>query len=457
MTILRAYDTCAYDTGVFWKKIPIVRTPKYHMPLIKSKKLSLLYRIEDMGSIAKAMQIKEIAIDGNPVTLIGESVSFLVSYLPNLQVISTMYITEHMRRAAMAWRTTKEQSNSALLDLSTQVSINVQREEIISNAKSNWELLRSQITCFTNGFGRQNSIKSDHIRSLQLQHVSELETVKLKGLGRSKSEISRRVTSINENVEARKGHSKKQSNFRDNIIKNENKMNNPLEFKLPPVLVPIIYNLTGNKTNKYFEIDKGTCFQKTNSDFSSDSERESSESHESLKYGLRCHLLNHNNRTTISYFDCNSNGRNNNESILALEVSSMQDEIQDNEDYKGIFNKTLKSFINEDMVNGLVKPSFNCSRFEQSCNSKTSSFDNAKSGLSSTSSSSSSNSSLCKLNSELLVDSCDEKGGVKSAEEKKIVYYRTNKAATARSKHKFIPPTSPPPQMNLPKEKEQGI
>lgn len=78
-------------------------------------------KIEDIGSIAKALQIREISIDANPITLTAECVSFLVSYLPNLQLLSAMQINEQIRRTAMAWRTLKEQSNSAFLDLSTEV------------------------------------------------------------------------------------------------------------------------------------------------------------------------------------------------------------------------------------------------------------------------------------------------------------------------------------------------
>lgn len=81
-------------------------------------------KIEDMGSLAKALQIKEITLDGNPVTLNADYIRFLVSYLPNLQVLSTMQISEQIRRTATAWRFSKEQSNSAFLDLSTQVSVN---------------------------------------------------------------------------------------------------------------------------------------------------------------------------------------------------------------------------------------------------------------------------------------------------------------------------------------------
>ncbi|KAG6800879.1 leucine-rich repeat-containing protein 49 [Apis mellifera caucasica] len=83
-----------------------------------------IHKIEDIGNLAKALQLREITIDGNPITLNGDYVSFLVSYLPNLQSLSTMQITEQIRRTAVAWRTAKEQNNSTFLNLSAQLSTN---------------------------------------------------------------------------------------------------------------------------------------------------------------------------------------------------------------------------------------------------------------------------------------------------------------------------------------------
>lgn len=63
-----------------------------------------LQRVEDMCTIARANNLKEVTIENNPVSLAGDCASFLVSYLPNLVSLSQMQITEQVRRAAAAWR-----------------------------------------------------------------------------------------------------------------------------------------------------------------------------------------------------------------------------------------------------------------------------------------------------------------------------------------------------------------
>lgn len=103
-----------------------------------------LQKIDDMSAIAKAINLKEITVDNNPVSLGGDCVSFLVSYLPNLTLLSQMHVTEQVRRAAIAWRKNKEQSDTNYSHLSNDVSHSMRREEVISNARINWELLRSQ-------------------------------------------------------------------------------------------------------------------------------------------------------------------------------------------------------------------------------------------------------------------------------------------------------------------------
>uniref|UniRef100_A0A182Q7X9 Dynein axonemal assembly factor 1 homolog n=1 Tax=Anopheles farauti TaxID=69004 RepID=A0A182Q7X9_9DIPT len=100
--------------------------------------------VEDMSAIAKAINLKEVTIENNPVSLAGDCVSFLVSYLPGLISLSQMQITEQVRRAASAWRKNKELSDSKYSNLTSDVCQSIRREEIISNARTNWELLRSQ-------------------------------------------------------------------------------------------------------------------------------------------------------------------------------------------------------------------------------------------------------------------------------------------------------------------------
>lgn len=119
-----------------------------------------LSSIDDMSTIAKSINLKEITIENNPISLAGDCVSFLVSYLPMLISLNQLQITEQVRRAANAWRRSKENSDQNFQHLSTDVSSSIRREEIISNARTNWELIRSQQAVIINGSQRQvNQIK----------------------------------------------------------------------------------------------------------------------------------------------------------------------------------------------------------------------------------------------------------------------------------------------------------
>lgn len=103
-----------------------------------------IHRVEDMSCIAKAINLKEITVENNPVSLAGDCCSFLVSYLPNLMLLSQMHVTEQVKRAAMAWRKSKETTDVNYISISSEVGQSIRREEVISNARTNWELLRSQ-------------------------------------------------------------------------------------------------------------------------------------------------------------------------------------------------------------------------------------------------------------------------------------------------------------------------
>ncbi|XP_020708879.2 leucine-rich repeat-containing protein 49 isoform X2 [Athalia rosae] len=420
-----------------------------------------IQKIEDMGSLAKALQVKEVTIDGNPVTMNTDCVSFLVSYLPNLQVLSTMQVNEQVRRAAMAWRTTKEQSNSAFLDLSTQVCVNVRREEVITNAKTNWELLRSQTKCITSGASKAAAIKNEHVRGLHLQNSSQIDTVRLKGLDKAKSKAFGSLTSINENIESKKIHFKKRSNSSDNILKtNGVDRVNTLDFKLPPILLPIINNLTSNKI-----VDTVPGLENRNNltrvegmDTTTESDIESSESHESLKCGLRNHLL----RSTAQI----DQRKNQHEVKIDSSITN-----------KVLFTRSPKSFLNENCQVAADEQSSHMQDFAKnsrpyhshdslidpnrkpvinkpillSSTSKTNSVDSCKSVLSDSSSS-----SVPKILLDRSQELGSDKNRVKSAQMRKIVHYKSNRAATARAKHRALPPASPPPQPSPPKEREQG-
>ncbi|XP_011688014.1 PREDICTED: leucine-rich repeat-containing protein 49 isoform X1 [Wasmannia auropunctata] len=444
-----------------------------------------IHKIEDMSSLAKALQIKEITIDGNPVTLNTDYISFLVSYLPNLQLLSTMQISEQIRRTAMAWRFSKEQSNSAFLDLSTQVCMSVRREEVISNAKTNWEFLRSRTKVShdnsnkvaSNNAGNNINILLRTQSSNKFNAIKSLDKAKIKGFGS--------LTSINENMEARKIHIKKRSSSSENLFKLEDTSKSyPLEFKLPPILDSIVNSLTSNKIenrlSKTKENERKMKMLGEDVENASDSETDSSQSHESLKSGLKCHLFTPNMYGSSIDYDkstvCN-------EFTVAKDVFSINAEnfyIKDNENYthnkdqalvtaqnnslkchdavrnenKGLNNRSFqntKVFYGRDGQDDCQSKSTANSSGYCSLSSKTSSVDSCKSLLND-----SGVSSIIKNAHKSHECEIKDKNRIKSAQTKKIVYYKSNRAATARAKFRALAPPSPPPQQVLPKEREQG-
>ncbi|CAH2042125.1 unnamed protein product, partial [Iphiclides podalirius] len=121
----------------------------------KTTKLQKLYlsnndlqSVEDVSSLAEAVSLIEVTLDGNPVALGGDCTPFLVSYLPNLVTLSSMHVTEQVRAAAMAWRNNKEAAHAAYCALGGSAQQAARRDQIINNARTNWELLRSENKCF---------------------------------------------------------------------------------------------------------------------------------------------------------------------------------------------------------------------------------------------------------------------------------------------------------------------
>ncbi|KAH0534507.1 leucine-rich repeat-containing protein 49 [Cotesia glomerata] len=414
-----------------------------------------IHKIEDMGSLAKALEIREITIDGNPVTLNADCISFLVSYLPNLQILSTMQINEQVRRAAMAWRLTKEQSNSAFLDLSTQVCVNVRREEVIINAKKNWELLRSQTKCLTSSANKHSNIKNERVRGLNLQNSTKFDAVKIKAeeasnLGHAQKPSFGSLSSINnDKIDAKKIQFKRRSNSTDTLFHSRHnlqgneagKLNLALDFKLPPILVPIINNITNCRFNVNNNVNNKDNISSTrnggkgsNETETTDSELESSESHESLKSALRNHLI----KTNLNLGSQKSEESKN---IYSFGDEEIKKKERRNE-YSLQLATDSRSFYN--LVQGSTRRQLSYRQINLAGMKKANSLDSREEFSSQSSTAS----------KEL--DSDDEKGRVRSAQVKKIVSYKSNRAATARVKHRAVATPVVPVQFNAPKEKEQG-
>lgn len=346
-----------------------------------------LFRIEDVGCLIKLHSLKEIAIDGNPLSVNPDCIYFLVSYLPNLQFISTVEINEQVRKAAISWRTCKEQSNSAFLDLSTQVCVNVRREQVISNARSNWE---HQTNRTKKPSPKLSTPKSEQKNPVHCQNFKKLEPVKLRGQKNFKGFGS--LTSINTQLD-KKTNLKMKSSSIENLSTIDDNHSNAAEFKLPPILVPIINNI--NST-----VLKNVKLLKS----------------QELIEGIE---------STDSDFDCSD-----------LDGRRRRVEIINGEE---LFEASRRCNATPTRVNcnpQLLKM--------DSSSSKTSSIDSGKSVLSDSSGSS------------LTVDKFSRRDNrVKSAQPTKLSRYRSNRAATARVKQVNVSP-SPPPIVIPPKEREQG-
>ncbi|KAJ8670284.1 hypothetical protein QAD02_001543 [Eretmocerus hayati] len=408
-----------------------------------------IQRIEDMGSVSKAVQIKEISIDGNPVTHAGECVSFLVSFLPNLQILSTMQVNEQIRRTALAWRALKEQSNSAFLDLNAEVCVNARREEVISNAKMNWEFLRSQRKQFTNSTTTNktlSNVKNELTtvvlnRSLATTKSNDIEVTKQNLMSRSKSKTFGSLTCINETCgEGPKKFCKSKSNSSDSLIKIVNPLReeDALEFKLPPILAPIIDNLTNCQIGSSTASVKISSSEQDVSE-SSESDQESAESHLSLKNGLRSHLIKSTLRSLSSDFEVDDNA---NTFVASKRYGSMQNttNLANQEKFENQSIATIQSLkAQESQLELKLKSITTRSKLDSSF--KGNSLDSNRSTLGDSSSSS--------------ISSMD-KTRAGSAQIRKVVHYRSNRAATARARHKVTPIVTPPPQPAPPRDREQG-
>lgn len=139
-----------------------------------------------------------------------------------------MQITEQVRKAAMAWRRNKETSNVAFLDLTSDVCLHIRREEVISNARTNWELLRSQSKCLS-GKTADSNVKLDSNFVLKTEKKIKVPALADKKIKRTSSQESQNTSSSNTSS----------GDF----------------FRLPPILVPIINkmeqkSLTATKESK---------------------------------------------------------------------------------------------------------------------------------------------------------------------------------------------------------------
>ncbi|KAG7200054.1 hypothetical protein KM043_000503 [Ampulex compressa] len=419
-------------------------------------------KIEDMGSIAKALQIREITIDGNPVSLSADYASFLVSYLPNLQLLS---------------------------DLSAQVCRNTRREEVISNAKTNWELLRYQSRFPPDNGRRLAEGKGYNVNALHVQRASKFNGSKAKSLERTKSKgFGGSLGSINEHVEAKRMEIKRRSNSSESLLKlDDNARAYRLEFKLPPIVGSIVDNLTRERLARegLSEDGKGGFVFEGGRAAASDSgaDSESSESHESLKTGLRSNLRSGRpgqaagarsregtplararrgeRQERYPPADVRRRGSSFPKGPVArVELESGPSDAtlrRAGEERRRLPRRGSREARRSDNEEGELEPAAKSNESSSgycSFGSKTGSLDSCKSLPS--------DASGPPWGPEAGPGGSGEQEGAKtrlrSAQPRKVLCYKSNRAATARAKYAALPaPPSPPPLQKPPsKEREQG-
>ncbi|XP_062564281.1 ras guanine nucleotide exchange factor V [Armigeres subalbatus] len=200
--------------------------------------------VEDMAAIAKAINLKEVTIENNPVSLAGDCVSFLVSYLPGLVSLSQMQITEQVRRAASAWRKNKELSDMNYSNLSTDVCQSIRREEIISNARTNWELLRSQQSTACRNVQRTAIVAKDVEMDLNNSNLSDINR---NGKPKKQPANTNGNTTVNNQRTPRVATKKPppckklvRSSSQDNSGSQLSEQGGEDYFRLPPILAPFL-------------------------------------------------------------------------------------------------------------------------------------------------------------------------------------------------------------------------
>lgn len=229
-----------------------------------------LQRVEDMSSIAKALALREVTIENNPVSLGGDCVSFLVSYLPNLCLLSQMQVTDQVRRAAMIWRKGKHSSDTKYSQLNSDVGHTVRREEIISNARTNWELLRSQQHVNRNLSFIDKSIKNNanvpvsEVQSELLTDLSEATNVDAKVIRQKTFMIRKNLRKPS--AKMRRSSSQEALTTPTNAVAKQDD-----NFRLPPILAPFIepkplQSTSGSNSSTGVNIDSASSCMNSETD-----------------------------------------------------------------------------------------------------------------------------------------------------------------------------------------------
>ncbi|XP_023723351.1 leucine-rich repeat-containing protein 49 isoform X3 [Cryptotermes secundus] len=234
-----------------------------------------LHTVDNMSSIVKASQLSEITVDGNPVSLGGDCVSFLVSYLPNLKLLSCMEVTESVRKAALVWRDSKEALTHMSQHGAKEMCTDVRREKVISNARTNWELLRSQTQCSTST-SLSSSLKDLHSdKSFEVPNERHVQSDS--GVSSVASSIStnpyRPVANVGKRLRSARpallnASEKKRSSYASRSASQESNTSQQTAssatasidfFRLPPILTPLLTDWKSPQEIGESHVNEGTA------------------------------------------------------------------------------------------------------------------------------------------------------------------------------------------------------
>jgi hypothetical protein len=60
--------------------------------------------VEELSGVRKAGQLKELSIDGNPVSENAQCTAALLSSLPHLKLLNGTNVTSDLRKVAQSWQ-----------------------------------------------------------------------------------------------------------------------------------------------------------------------------------------------------------------------------------------------------------------------------------------------------------------------------------------------------------------
>ncbi|XP_038211214.1 leucine-rich repeat-containing protein 49 [Zerene cesonia] len=227
-----------------------------------------LQSVEDVSSLAEAITLLEVSLDGNPVALGGDCTPFLVSYLPNLTTLTNMHVTEQVRNAAMAWRSNKEAAHAAYCALSGSAQQAARRDQIINNARTNWELLRTENKCFLSPSSTKNvdAVKDFEEVSVSDTQKGATQTVETSvmpdviacaqpteiALTKECPDYDSKVKSPAAGTKFQRSNTarkpcERRVNFSDRSASQDTDASNSSDLRLPPILLPIISSLESVK------------------------------------------------------------------------------------------------------------------------------------------------------------------------------------------------------------------